>query len=32
LNVNEARPKPERTGQRGGGSGFGGRQRHESRW
>jgi len=27
LNVNEARPKPERSGSRGGG-----RQRHEPRW
>ncbi len=32
LNVNEARPKPERSGPRGGGFGSGGRQRQESRW
>ncbi len=30
LNVNEARPKPERTG--GGGRSGGGRPRHEPRW
>jgi cold-inducible RNA-binding protein len=35
LNVNEAKPKPERSGPRGGGygsGGGGGRQRRESRW
>ena len=35
LNVNEARPKPERTGSRGGGGyggSGGGRQKRESRW
>ena len=34
LNVNEAKPKPERSGPRSGGfgSGGGGRQRRESRW
>ena len=32
LNVNEARPKPERSGPRGGGFGSGERQRRESRW
>jgi RNA recognition motif-containing protein len=32
LNVNEAKPKPERSGARGGGFGSGGRQRRESRW
>ena len=33
LNVNEARPKPERSGPRGGGYGGGkGRQRSEPRW
>ncbi|MBI4463465.1 MAG: RNA-binding protein [Acidobacteria bacterium] len=34
LNVNEARPKPERSGPRSGGfgSGSGGRQRRQSRW
>jgi RNA recognition motif-containing protein len=32
LNVNEAKPKPERSGARGGGYGSGGRQRRESRW
>ena len=31
LNVNEARPKPERSGPRGG-PGSGGRQRRDSRW
>ena len=38
LNVNEAKPKPERSGPRGGGGGYGGGggggrgQRRESRW
>lgn len=32
LNVNEARPKPERSGPRGGGRGHGGYQSRESRW
>jgi RNA recognition motif-containing protein len=33
LNVNEARPKPERSGPRSGGFGSGGgRQRRDSRW
>ena len=32
LNVNEAKPKPERSGPRSGGFGSGGRQRRESRW
>lgn len=33
LNVNEARPKPERSGARGGGGfGSGGRRRREPRW
>lgn len=32
LNVNEARPKPERSGSRNGGFGSGGGRRRESRW
>lgn len=32
LNVNEAKPKPERTGPRGGGFGSGRSHRRESRW